>query len=143
MGKDASEIRHEIEQTRQRLGETVDALQYKADVRARVRDAVTERVETVRGTISDAADGIKHTMEGASGKLPRPEDVRTAAQRGAGIAARNPLALVAAAFAAGFVAGLLLPVTAFEREKVGPIGDDLVERAADVGAETLSAMEPR
>ena len=136
MGKDASEIRHEIEQTRQRLGETVDALQYKADVRARVRDAVTERVETVRGTISS-------TMEGASGKLPRPEDVRTTAQRGAGIAARNPLALVAAAFAAGFVAGLLLPVTAFERERVGPIGDDLVERAADVGAETLSAMEPR
>ena len=32
MGKDSSEIRREIEETRARMGDTVEALSYKADV---------------------------------------------------------------------------------------------------------------
>jgi hypothetical protein len=132
-----------IREGRHRMDNDASTSSHDADIRARVKDALTERVETVRGTISNAAGGIKHTMEGAGAKLPRAEDVRSVAQRGAGLAARNPLALVAAAFAAGFVAGLLLPVSTLEREKLGPIGDDLVERAADMSAETLSSMEPR
>ena len=53
MGKDASEIRREIEETRARMGDTVEALGYKADVPARVKDAVNERVETVRGSMAE------------------------------------------------------------------------------------------
>ena len=35
MGQDPAAIRQEIEQTRERMGDTVDALGYKADVPAR------------------------------------------------------------------------------------------------------------
>jgi hypothetical protein len=170
MGKDPSSIRREIERTRARLGDTIEALGYKADVRARVKDAVSERVETVRGTIVEAAAGIQQTVAGASGalggalssatekmgdatggvtanltetmsavgeKLPRPQDVRDAARRGAGIAAENPLGLVFGALAAGFVLGLMLPVSDYERKTVGPIRDDLLERAKDAGTDAL------
>ena len=37
-----TEIQHEIERTRERLGETVDELAAKADVKARARAKVTE-----------------------------------------------------------------------------------------------------
>jgi hypothetical protein len=44
MGQDASQIRHEIEATRLRMGDTLEAIAYKADVRSRVRDNVNERI---------------------------------------------------------------------------------------------------
>lgn len=56
MGQDKSEIRHQIIRTRARLGETVDALAYKLDVKSRVREAVGERVDeakrVMRSTVS-------------------------------------------------------------------------------------------
>jgi len=185
MGKDPSEIRREIEQTRARMGDTVEALGYKADVPARVKDAVDERVETVKGTISDVVDSVKETVAGATGvvgsalggakrgvsetfnqttdkmgdatsnvtsslqdtvkntvgsvagKLPNPGDVKSVAQRGVGIATENPLGLALGALAVGFLAGLAAPVTDLERKTVGPIRDDLVERAKSAGTDAL------
>ena len=44
----AEELRHEIEQTRQRLGETVDELAAKADLKARARAKAAEVSGRVR-----------------------------------------------------------------------------------------------
>jgi hypothetical protein len=174
MGKDSSEIRREIEETRGRMGDTVEALSYKADVPARVKDAVDERVETVRGTIGSVVGGVKervgaalggakrvaaekleetsedvegvtekvtsnvkNTVGNVAGKLPNGQDVRNAAQRGVGIAAENPLGLALGALAVGFLAGLAAPVTELEREKIGPLRDELLERAKTVGSDAL------
>ena len=173
MGKDSSEIRREIEQTRARMGDTVEALGYKADVPSRVKDAVHDKVDTVKGTIGGVVDGVKDALSGATGKvgnalggakqsvsqvgdvtssltsnvtdtvggladkLPSGADVKNAAQRGVGIAAENPLGLAIGALAVGFLAGLLAPVTDFEREKVGPIRDDLLDRAQSVGSDVI------
>jgi hypothetical protein len=122
MGKDASEIRRKIEETRSRLGDTVEALSYKADVPARVKDAVNARVETVKETIGDVMSNVKDAVGGvkqraAQGwsetaeRVPSGEDVKNAARRGVGIAAENPLGLAIGAAALGFLAGLLMPVT--------------------------------
>jgi Protein of unknown function (DUF3618) len=189
MGKDSSEIRREIEETRARMGDTVEALGYKADVPARVKDAVNERVETVKGTIGSVVDSVKDTVSDALGgatgkvgsalggarrsvsqtlgdttgrlqdttsdvrssvqntlsntvgsvtdKLPGPDDVRYAARRGAGIVQENPLGLALGALAIGFLAGLAAPITDIEREKVGPLRDDLVDRAKSVTSDAL------
>lgn len=69
MGKDSSEIKREIEQTRARMGDTVEALGYKADVPARVKDAVHDKVDTVKGTIGGVVDGVKDALGGATGKV--------------------------------------------------------------------------
>lgn len=44
-GKDPSEIRQDIEETREELGDTVDALSAKADVKARAKSAIDEQME--------------------------------------------------------------------------------------------------
>jgi hypothetical protein len=170
MGKDSSEIRREIEQTRARMGDTVEALGYKADVPSRVKEAVHDKVDTVKGTLGGVVDGVKDALTGATGKvgnalggakdtvsgkvgdvtsnvtdgvggiadkLPSGADVKNVAQRGVGIVAENPLGLALGALAVGFLAGLMTPVTDFEREKVGPIRDDLLERAQTVGSDVI------
>ena len=43
----------------------------------------------------------------------------------------NPMGLALGAAAMGFLAGLLLPVTDIERERVSPIAGDLKERAIE------------
>jgi|GEM_PF-298709 len=184
MGKDASEIRREIEETRSRLGDTVEALAYKSDVPARVKDNAAEKLETVRGTVddlagtvTDAASGakdaaagaagtlkgtvagavgtVKDTLAGAAGavkgaaggvtqavgnvseRLPDPSSVTGAARRGAGMVMQNPLGLLLGGLAVGFLAGLLIPVTDYERRTVGPIRDDLLDRAQSVGSDAI------
>jgi hypothetical protein len=42
MDKTKEQVRREIEQTRLRMGDTVDALMYRADVPARARESLTE-----------------------------------------------------------------------------------------------------
>ena len=163
MGEDPRAIRHEIEVTRARMGDTVEALGYKADVPARVKDAVNDRVETVKESIGDAVGGVMDGMQqatrsvgralggasesvsgrlgdtvGAVGdRLPDVSDARNAARRGVDIAQENPLGLALGALAVGFLAGLLAPVTDLERERVGPLRDDLLRRAQDAGTEML------
>jgi ElaB/YqjD/DUF883 family membrane-anchored ribosome-binding protein len=148
MGKDASEIRHEIEETRARMGDTVEALGYKADVPARFKDAVNDRVDTVKGTIGDVMSNVKDAVggvkqraaEGLSGtaeRMPSGEEMKRAARRGVGIAVENPLGLALGAAAVGFLAGLLMPVSDYEREKLGPMRDEMLDRAQSAGGELL------
>ena len=49
----------------------------------------------------------------------------------------NPIALVIGIAAAGFIAGLLLPLTDIERERLEPLGDELAQRAGDARDEIV------
>jgi hypothetical protein len=123
------------------MGDTVEALSYKTDVKSRIGDAVSDRVETVKGTVSDALSGARTTFNGAkktvAANAPSPEDVKSGVSRGLDIVAKNPLGLVLGALAAGALVGLFVPITDYERETVGPIRDDLVGRATAIGADAL------
>ena len=67
MGQDPDAIRREIEQTRERMGETVEALGYKADVPSRAKEAVSGRVDSVKSKISGATpDGAQVFREGSN-----------------------------------------------------------------------------
>jgi hypothetical protein len=66
MGKDASTIKQEIELTRERMGDAVEALGYKADVPSRIKDNVGQRVEAAKGAIGDVVDNVKATVGGVS-----------------------------------------------------------------------------
>ena len=59
MGEDTSVIRAQIEQTRERVGDEVDALSYKTDVGARVGDYVDEKKEAVKSKFTGAKDSVK------------------------------------------------------------------------------------
>lgn len=58
MGEDPLAIRQEIEDTRVRMGETVEALAYKTDVRSRAQDAVVQ----LRGRAAASADATRRRL---------------------------------------------------------------------------------
>jgi len=110
MGEDPDRIREEIVQTRLEMGETVDALGYKADVKARAKDRVVGAKDRVVGATPDAGD------------------VKQQARRARSVAQDNPLGLAVGAVAVGFLAGMLIPSTRVEDEKLGAMSDEVIER---------------
>lgn len=120
MGKDPSELRTEIEETRGRVGEEVDALSYKTDVGARVGDYVGEKKDAVTSKLSGAKD-----------IATKPIPDRTQMRRARLTAEQNPLGLAIGGAAVGFVLGLVLPSTRMEDEKLGPASDKVGEVARE------------
>lgn len=123
MGQDPDEIRQGIAQTRAEMGDTVEALGHKTDVTGRAKGAVADRVESVRSMVA--------------GSTPDSGEMKQGAQRAAGIAQENPLGLAIGAAAVGFVAGMLIPSSRMEDERIGPMADQLKERARETGQEAL------
>ena len=123
MGEDPQAIRREIEDTRERMGDTVDALGYKADVKSRTKDAVSDKVDSIK--------------EKVGGSTPSTGDVKEGARKAGGMAKENPLGLAVGATAVGFIAGLLVPTTRIEDEKLAPMASDMREKAMDAGQEAM------
>jgi Protein of unknown function (DUF3618) len=130
MGQEPSEIRQDIEQTRERMGETVEALGHKTDVRGRAKEAISHRMDTVKAKVSGAGSSI-------SGVAPDTGDVKEGARKAAGLAQENPLGLALGAMAVGFVGGLIVPSTRVEDEKLGPMADQVKVTARDAGQEAV------
>ena len=65
MGQEPSDIRAEIEATRARVGDEVDALSYKTDVPARVGDYVDDKKQAVKDKVSGVKDAIVGTTSDA------------------------------------------------------------------------------
>jgi chromosome segregation ATPase len=95
--KSPEELRHEIEQTREELGDTVEALAHKADVKGQAK----ERISSAKGAAQQKKDEITARI-----KSTTPESATAGAQQVATTAKKNPIPLAAgAAFLAGFLAG--------------------------------------
>jgi uncharacterized protein DUF3618 len=122
VGETSDHIREDIEQTRGRMGETVEAIGYKADVKSRVKDNIAEKKDAV--------------MSRVSGAMPDGEQVKSGARK-VGVSKQNPLGLGIAAVAAGFVVGTLLPSTNVEDERIGEMSDQVGEKAREAGQEAL------
>jgi gas vesicle protein len=130
MGQDPSDIRAEIEDTRARVGNQVDALSYKTDVPARVGDYVDDKKQTVK----DKVTGVKEAVTGtASNAIPSGAQVG----RLKDTAERNPLGLAVGAAAIGFVAGLLVPSTKVENENMGHMSDHLIDAAKETAGDAV------
>lgn len=130
MGEDPSAIRNEIEHTRERMGDTVDALAYKADVKTRAKESVSDKIEGLKAKVTGAKDSIGEAA-------PDGEQVKQGARRAVGVAQENPIGLALGAVAVGFVAGMVIPSTRVEDERLGPVADQVKEQAASTGREVL------
>jgi gas vesicle protein len=158
---EVDELRRQVDESRENLGEAVGALAYKADVKNRgqeaisdKKEAVMEKVEELKSKVSGGGDGlgigatvkdklpdgeairaklpdgeamkakIPDGVGDAAGRIadaaPSKDDVTQKAQVAAQAARDNPLAVVAGAAAAGLAAGLALPETEIERQKLAP-----------------------
>ena len=122
MGETSDDIREDIEQTRERMGETVEAIGYKTDVKSRVKENISEKKDAV--------------MSRVTGAVPDGQQVKSGARK-VGVSKQNPLGLGVAALAAGFIVGTLLPSTDVEDEKLGEMSDQVGEKAREAGHEAL------
>jgi hypothetical protein len=141
MGQDPDAIREDIEQTRAEMSETVEAVGYKADVPSRAKEAVSDKVESVRSKVSDTASRAKEAVTGTASRAgdatPSSGEVKQKTRQVAGMAKENPLGLAIGAAAIGFLAGLAVPSTRVEDERLGPVADQVKDRVRETGQEAL------
>src|SRR5688572_28207958 len=123
MGQDPEAIREQIEQTRDEMSDTVEALGHKADVKGRAK-----------GAIADKTDALKSKVTGST---PDTGDVKQGAKQAVGVAQENPLGLAVGGIAAGFLFGMLIPSTRIENEKLGELSDQVKQQAKETGQEAL------
>jgi ElaB/YqjD/DUF883 family membrane-anchored ribosome-binding protein len=98
--KTPEEIRAEIDQTREEMGDTVEALAAKTDVKAQAQD----RISTVKENVSDKKDEFV-----AKAKQATPESASAGASQLGSTVQEKPLPFAAVgAFAAGLALGWLL-----------------------------------
>jgi len=145
-------IRGDIEQTRSEMGDTLDALGYKANVPARTKGWFGRKKQSVTGAagtgvskvtgfagssvsrISGAADSV---VTKVSGTVPSTDRVGAGASTVKDTAEQNPLGLAVAGIALGFVVGLFAPSTRVENEKLGPASDQVKSSATEAGQEAI------
>jgi ElaB/YqjD/DUF883 family membrane-anchored ribosome-binding protein len=108
----------------------VEALGYKADVKSRAKDKVTETKDRITGKVSDVTGTVTGSV---TDKAPDTQQVR----RAAGIAQENPLGLALGGVAVGFVVGLLVPSSRVEDEKLGPMADQVKDQVKETGQEAF------
>ena len=130
MGQDPSVIRAEIEETRARVGDEVDALSYKTDVGARASDFVEEKKEAVKSKVVGAKDAVVGT---ATKPIPSKQQLSRVRDTGE----RNPIGLAIGGLAVGFVVGTLIPSTRVENERMGELSDRVVDAAKETAGEAM------
>jgi ElaB/YqjD/DUF883 family membrane-anchored ribosome-binding protein len=98
--RDPEEIRAEIEQTRQELGETVAAVAERADVKHQAQAKADELKDQVSGKAKELRERAREVTPDSAGK-----GIEQAQQ----VARQNPMLLtLAATFLGGFVLGRLM-----------------------------------
>jgi ElaB/YqjD/DUF883 family membrane-anchored ribosome-binding protein len=97
--KSPEELRREIERTRLELGDTVEALGHKTDVKGQAQ----ERIAEVKGQAREKVESIKQRASAAT-----PSTAKEAGTTATATAKSNPLPFaVGAALLAGFLIGRL------------------------------------
>lgn len=151
MGKDPSQVRAEIEQTRVQLGSDMDTLTEKVSpsklAERRVDDA-RSAVTSVRDRVMGTSQNVREHGSSAAGAVGEtasqaPEAVRRRAQG-------NPLATGLIAFGFGWLAASLLPESGAERqaagrlrEQAGHLAGPLRETAQQAVHEMKNNLQPR
>jgi gas vesicle protein len=179
---EVDELRKEIDETRENLGNAVGGLAYKADIKNRGKEVVDEKKETIMEKVDDLkaklpggdgddaqgglGDKVKSKLpsgEDVSGKVdamkskvpdgvgdaagkigdktPSKDDVKEKAHGPAETAKEHPIAIAGGAAVAGLAAGLALPETQLEREKLKPHAQQARAEATERVQETVQQVK--
>jgi hypothetical protein len=140
MGETPDEIRDEIEETRGRMSETAEAIGYRADVKSRAKESIAEKKDAVVGSLSESRDAVVGKADSlvsrVGGVVPDAREVKQGAAK-VGLSRENPLGLAAVGIAIGFVVGTLLPKTQAENRTLGPISDEVTDKAKEAAQESI------
>jgi ElaB/YqjD/DUF883 family membrane-anchored ribosome-binding protein len=107
------------------------------NVKSKVSGTATRAKEAVVGTTSRAGDSVSEAASRAGDATPGRGEVKQKTRQVAGLAKENPLGLAIGAAAIGFLAGLVVPSTRVEDEKLGPVADQVKDKVKETGQEAL------
>lgn len=160
MGKSASDVRTEIEDTRQDMSQTIDAIADRTSPRrvvARRRERMANGWRSMRERVMGRADDVRATAGGrayelAGGAQERAGGVAEQARRAPEVVVEqtqgNPLAAGLIAFGGGLLLASMLPPTEAEqrvagkvREQTQPLQDELVRAGQAVGEDLKSSAQ--
>ncbi len=122
MGSETDNIRRQIEDTRDQMSQTVEALGHKLDLPAQAREGVQNTVQSVKDTLSGGGGDAMEQAKQQGGRLKSMgED--------------NPFLVIVGAAALGFLIGLVVPPSRFEERQLEQMG--VSDRARDMGHEAI------
>src|SRR5579884_1499345 len=139
MDQDRDQIR-QVEDARERVAQDVRSVAENANVVERTK-------ETVQGKVDDAKSAMGDRVRTAREKLESARDNVSSTMQSTMENARsnmlnmnpmeNPICMLIAGAAVGFLIGLALPITRFESERLGPVTDDMKDRMRQAGTEVV------
>ncbi len=133
-------MRSEIDDTRMQLGETVGALGHKADVKGRVSESVSNKKNAVVGAIGSGKNAVVGRVDSlvstVGGVVPDGEQVAAGAAK-VGVSKQNPVGMVIGGAAVGLLAGLMIPSTRMEDERIGDVAEQMKDTVKETGSEAL------
>jgi uncharacterized protein YjbJ (UPF0337 family) len=150
VGKSAQELRHDIERTREDLGETLDAIGDRVSPgrivqrrTERVRNALTSVKTSVMGAGESAQSGAQGAVHSAQEQAASAvgtvaDTARQAPQQVLRQTQGNPLAAGLVAFGVGLVVASLIPPTKPEQQAAAAVQDTiepLKERAVEAAGQ--------
>jgi hypothetical protein len=149
VGDKAGSAKDSVSSTASTVGDKVgSAKESVASTASTVGDKVSsatstvgDKVGTARESMSSGASSATDTAGGAVGTvkehMPTTGDAREGARQVASVAKANPMALAVGALVLGAAAGIALPRTRVEEEKVGPVAGDLRQRGVEKATEAV------
>lgn len=129
MDQERSEVR-EVEDARQRVAQDVRSVAYNANVVDRAKEQAQSKVD-------DAKEMMRDRVQGAKDKLQNARDSMRDMAGNVPINGDNPFGMMLAGLAVGFLIGMVLPVTRFESERIGPMTDEMKNRMRAAGTEVV------
>jgi hypothetical protein len=127
------------------MGDTVEAIGYRADVKSRAKESISNKKDDIVNTVRNTKDSVvgslvgttQSTTAGVGDATPSGQEVKDGARRAVGVAQENPLGLALGSFAVGFLAGMVLPSTRIEDERLGPVAAQARDKAVETGQEAV------
>ena len=141
MAERQQEIKHELSRRGRRWVDTVDALSHKADVPGRMKGWVGDKKDAVVDKVAGTKDAVTGAVGGAAStvaeKTPDGAELKQGAGRAKSIAESNPIGLAIGGAAIGFIAGLFVPSTRVEDERIGDVSDQVKDSAKETAQEAV------
>lgn len=131
MDQERSETRH-VEEARQRVAADVRDVAHSADVVGRAKEKVQGRVDDAKQAVNDRIGGLRDRVSDVRDRMAQAARSSSVPR---GNLTDHPLGMLIAGIGLGFLIGMLLPVSRFERDRLGPITDDMKDRIKAAGSE--------
>lgn len=133
MDQERNQVR-EVEDARRRVAEDVRSVAENANVVERAKETAQNKVDDVRSNVGQKMQDVRDRLQDAR------DSVRQTAREGMRnmpMMSENPIGMLIAGAAVGFLIGLALPVTRFESERIGPIAQDMKDKARQASSEVV------